>query len=430
MNTPSRFQLLAATCALTALVLPSCAKESSASSPQAPKTAAVAAVQDQPIATFRGDLLELAFDAASAFPLKPHIKSRSRAQEAVVRACLELDQTERAVRYANGIADWRRSSAYADIAYHLAKNGRMDRVQEYLDIALKGSSAATPAGPDSASDAVENSQEWRRDRVRASIARTYILLGKDELAAQIAAGVVDSEVGAIHREKARNSEPESFESQLKVLDTLVTTGSFDSLLAALNAYAELFNRYYDESARRQIVEEKIPLAWAKLPIDVRLQVQIQLAGYALAHQDSPKALAILDEAQKMLDGTAWESEYHVPMRAKLAAARFRAGDHERARRDADAVLAAYEKDHEKIVNMFRAGVLRPLAETYHVLGDSAKARAVYARVLEEGALNPNARPRAEDLAATATSMAVNDVEPDAALLARMKEIRSKLVDPW
>ena len=51
-------------------------------------------------------------------------------------------------------------------------------------------------------------------------------------------------------------------------------------------------------------------------------------------------------------------------------------------------------------------------------------------VQEGGALNPNARPRAEDLAQTTASLARSAIEPDAAMGKRRREIRAGLVEPW
>ena len=36
---------------------------------------------DAPLAPLQSELLDLAYDAASAFPLEPHAKNRARAQE-------------------------------------------------------------------------------------------------------------------------------------------------------------------------------------------------------------------------------------------------------------------------------------------------------------------------------------------------------------
>ncbi len=423
--------------AALALTFTACAEshagstDMSAKSPAKTQTDADSTIATEPrLEPYRAELLELAYGAASAFPRNPHIKNRSRAQEAVVMAALELDQPTRALRYIEGIDNWRRGKTYADLAYHEAQHGRMASVQKYLDLALTIAEGANVESREPASDSVEGTQEWRRDRIRTSIARTYVFLGQDEKAARIAAGAEDSEIGRVHIEHAQKNVKADFDVQVAAIDKLVATGSFEQLIAALQSYAVLFGRFYDDADRRALVEARIETAWAKMPIQVRLDTLMALTNHALEHKDSPKALELVNAADKLLDSTQSSAESHVPLRAQLAALRFRVGDVERARKSADDALALYEKDGAKIVNMYRAGVLRPLAEAYQAMGDTAQARKVYAMALEEGVVNPNSRPRAEDLAATACSMAVHGVEPDAALKKRLAEVRAGLGNPW
>ena len=64
------------------------------------------------------------------------------------------------------------------------------------------------------------------------------------------------------------------------------------------------------------------------------------------------------------------------------------------------------------------------------MGETPEALRLYSMAVEEGAVNINARPRAEDLVATCCSMALRSIEPDAKLKARIQEIRGGLGDPW
>jgi hypothetical protein len=89
-------------------------------------------------------------------------------------------------------------------------------------------------------------------------------------------------------------------------------------------------------------------------------------------------------------------EHRIPLVAQLSDLRFKAGDTERARTDADAALALFNAQREKIVNIYRAGALRPLAEAYQSMGDTEAALSVYKLAVEEGIANINSRPRAED----------------------------------
>ena len=125
-------------------------------------------VADLPLTEYRLELLQLAFDAATAMPLNPHIKNRSLAQELVVRACFELDQPSRALRYTKEIADWRRGVGYADFADYCALRGDTSEVQRYLDLAIEQAQTANDSGE----------QSWRVDRIRAKIAVTHLRLGQ------------------------------------------------------------------------------------------------------------------------------------------------------------------------------------------------------------------------------------------------------------
>ena len=153
------------------------------------------------------------------------------------------------------------------------------------------------------------------------------------------------------------------------------------------------------------------------------KVEPARAEYALA-------LEQLDEAKLLLEGATLTADLRVPLMAGLAELRFQAGRRAEAQSEAAAALALFAAESERFPDIDRADILRPVAEAYHVLGDAAAARALYRRALDEGAANPNSRPRAEDLAATCLSMALHGVEPDAELRARLHEVRDALGPPW
>jgi hypothetical protein len=370
---------------------------------------------DAPLPGYRKDLLALAFDTATSIPLEPHIKDRSRAQEKVVAACLKLDQPASALGYMERIDDWRRGSCYADLAFHNAGHGRPDQARRWID---------------RAAEVAASTEDWRRDAIRVRIAQTHALLGHDEKADRLSDGVVDSEKGKLAAARAMVIDEEAFDEQLASIDALVAAGNFDVLKNALESATVLFDRFHDDAGRRTRVEEKIRASWEQLPIFIRIELLMTLADSALEHDDRPKALELTNDARAFLDGYDWPAQYRVPLAAKIAKARFRAGDVEKARSDADAVLALFKEQRETIVNIDRAETLQPLAETYHAMGDTAKALSVYRMALDEGVVNPNSRPRAEDLSATCVSMALCAVEPDPELWQRIREIREGLGKPW
>ncbi len=372
-------------------------------------------VSNEPLAPFQDKLLEQAFQTATVIPVEPHIKDRSRAQARVVETCLGLDQPERAARYIEEIDNWRRGLCYAELGFYWAQNKNSDKARRYLQLA---------------EETVQRTEDWRRDRIRVKIAQTYTWLGETDLAQRFQTGVVDSETGKTATVKAMLSDEDSFDELMATIDGYVATGNFDIIKNSLESYATLYDRFYTSEERRSQVEERIKTAWRAVPIFVRIELLTELCESALDHSDRSKALALVNEAQAFLDTYEWPLRHHIAIAAKLAALRFQSGKRRNARASADATLALFEEQGERIVNIWRAGALRPLAETYQIMGDTETALHVYKLAIEEGIENPNSRPRAEDLSATCSSMAFYAVEPDSALWERIHQIHEGLSEPW
>ncbi len=383
--------------------------------------APVSTVADAPLADFQVELLELAFDAASAMPMQPHVKNRSRQQDAVVTACLQLDQPVRARSYAEQIRNWRRGTALADVAFHHAEEGHLDEVQPLLDEAREVAQRTAVE---------EEGLSWRMDRIRAKMARTYALLGDHDEAARLETDLADSETGMVAQVVAGTITADEFDVQLEALGPTVEQENFDRKRNALAVCARLFDRFYTDTERRERVESLMRSVWGTLPAQPRMELQLQLAESALAHGDQYNALALVKEIGQGMDATLWSIRYRVPMLGKLAAMRHRAGDHERARREVDAARDLYVAQEYEIVNIWRAGTLRPMAEAYQAMGATDAAIDVYKLAVEAGIENPNSRPRAEDLSATCLSLARHGVEPDAALWSRLRAVRDGLGAPW
>ncbi|MEZ5963575.1 MAG: hypothetical protein R3F56_06990 [Planctomycetota bacterium] len=392
-------------------------------SPAQPRSAAAEArMADRPLPDATSHLLDLAFGAASALPLDPHIKTRSLAQESVVSACLTLDQPERAGRLAKSIANWRRAACVADLASYLAHHGAgamaRERLREAANLADGTAAVST------------NAQEWRRDRVRVKIAGAYLALGDSEQAAKFMDAAVPVEAGKVEATKARLIEADDYAAQVEALDAMVASGDFDQVQNALAACAELYARFYGDEERRGAMRQRVLEAYPKLPLTVRIAVVSKLARTSVEHDGAQAALALVEDVYGLIGKGRWRPEDQVRLSASAAELRYLAGDHERARKDIAAALAMYGEERRGIESFERAGVLRPVAEALQTAGDKAGALAAYRRALDDGAENPNARPRATDLTATCVSMAVRGVEPDEATFARIREILEGLRDPW
>jgi len=407
------------------LATSACTEARSAQTVQAPVEEAhprtALPLTDQPLETYREELLGLAFRAASKFPLVPHVKNRSRAQQAVVDACLELDRPLQARGYIEAIENWRRGAGLADLAFYCAEKGDAADARTFLELAEE---AAASTEQD------EEAQGWRTDRIRVRMAQALVLLGDEERIDELEAGVVDSELGKIEVARARTLSEEAFDEQLAALDDVILSDSMDRVRNALAACNELFGRFYANEARRAATLAQVRSTRGKVPAQVFFDALTGLADTALEHGDSEQGLALVEESQGVVESVRWLPRARVPLSARLAVLRYRAGQQEQGRNEALAALAFYDESETAIVDIYRAGALRPLAEAFEVMDDRETALTLYRRAIEEGARNPNARPRADDLSATCISMALLGIEPGDALRARMYQIFDGLESPW
>ena len=374
---------------------------------------------DAPLATYRTDLLQRGFAAVSAMPTEPHRKNRARAQEAVVKACLQLDQVQLAEQFTRRIDDWRRGVCLADLAIHWLGKG-----QTALAVPLLA------AADQVAEQAGNDPQAWRRDRVRARIGAAHLLLGDEKLARSYAAGAGAKDLVEFEATLARQSGPETFADQLAAVDAVVAAGQFDPICGALAICVELCDRYHADASRRDQLESRVLTAYAKLPPGVRLGLVLQLVASAVKHGDHAGAGRLLDRAEALLGTATFRAEDEIVELARMAAWRGKVGATERARKALVAATARYYESADRIVDIYRASVLRELAVAYARIGDPGESLRLFRATVEAGQQNPNSRPRAEDFAATCAAMAIEAIEPDATLLARLEQIQKGLGNPW
>jgi len=211
---------------------------------------------------------------------------------------------------------------------------------------------------------------------------------------------------------------------------LIASGDFEVTKNALKTYTMLFGQFYDDTTQRTLIEEKIKTSWNRMPGFVRMELLMKLSEFSLKHNNPQEAVRLINEAQAIIDTGQWPPEDYIKRKSKLIVLRFRAGDKQKAKADVEILRALFNEKTEKIINIYRAGTLRPLAEAYQSMGDTKTALSIYKQAVKEGVENPNSRPRAEDLSATCCSMALYAVEPDDELFAKIHQIQKGLGQPW
>jgi hypothetical protein len=189
-------------------------------------------------------------------------------------------------------------------------------------------------------------------------------------------------------------------------------------------------RWKDQPADLERVLAATASAIKGLPIDLQVRYECDLALLLDSLGRGKDALAALSRGAYLAESTQFLPEDVIPVGVRVAIAQWRLGLREEARSQSDSLTRTYDSLESNIVDMKRATSLRALAELRATLGETDAARALYARALDAALLNPNSRPRADDICMVVCSMATAGVEPDARLCATLDATGARLGAPW
>ncbi len=363
----------------------------------------------------RDDLLDLAFQISTSIPIEPFASDRARMQALVAQACIKNGSLIQAIQYASKIEGWRQGELFALIGQQYAS---ANETQPARDFAARAMEVAT------------NETDWRRERIVIETAKIYLQLGDSTKASALVEGATQAELGKIEAARTAIMLESQLDLQADMFDKALATKNFDLARGGIDGYLAWLDRVSEDEIRTTRALKAIDDALPGLPFDLQVKYGIDLADHL--HKNLKRDLAILklDKATEIFSATTFLPEDVAPLGAMIARARIRMGDEQSAR----VLLQRFYKEHstrrEGIVNLRRATSLRALAEGFCELGDRDDAIACYTWALEEGTINPNARPRAEDLGATCISMAEYGIALTPELMHRIDTIRNSLTDPW
>ena len=363
----------------------------------------------------RIEIARFGYDVASMIPTEGNVRDQAKAQEWCVAAMIEVGDRGGAEEMANSMRTWRRAACYADIGLSYARAGEAAKASEFAERALKS---------------LPEWLDWQQERIRVQVAQVYVVLGESGRAEELAKGVGESEIGKVEAVEATKADEAEFDARLAEIEAWLATGNFDLARNALDVSEALYGRFVKDAARRAKIEDVVRRLNSKVPFDLRVASLLELARTASKSGDAAHARELVAEAKAEFAKAKWLPEDFVTQMALLGTGEFEAGEPDAARKTLDEAVAYFQTNRDSIVDIFRGPPLRLVAKGYATLGDQAKAREIFALAINEGAINGNARPRAEDLAAACADLATTGIEPGEELWARMAEIRAGLRAPW
>lgn len=397
------------------------------SSTEAPTPVAPASGADSSaLAPWRIDLLGEAFAIASSIPEEPHLRDKAKAQEWCVVAALTLDRADLALQYAEAMKTWRQATMLADIAGWHAERGDLSQMEQLAERAL----ALAPLARD-----------WQQERIRVHAARAYAKGGRDARAEALASGVGEAEQGKVEAavaarggnpapEGADAAAPPAFDAQMDQVDEWIMTLNFDLTRNAAEVCIALYAGCQDSADQCARVQRSVEAANSRLPPDIRIANLLALARIAAQAGHAERATPLVEAAEEVLNSGTWMPEDEIVQVAAISLGKHAIGRTDEARTDLTKALALFGERRESIIDIYRAAPLRAVAISQARMGDRAQSLATFMRAIDEGTANPNARPRAEDLAETCVAMVTNDIDPGDSGRARIREIRAGLKEPW
>lgn len=385
-----------------------------------PLSPAPPGVQDE-VTGGPSELLGRAFEAASKLPEVPHLKTRGRLQEDLVEALLEVGgPVAQAQEWTDRISNWRGALGAAAISVYLAREGDEQAARAALEAARSLEAELT--------DSTE--QGWRRNRVRARIALAYAILGDKATAAAIQARMDATEGGMLSVYAASVLDPELIEVQAEQLFELAAAGTSDEARFALEAVSVFYGRVHGDEELRNKLFAGLLEHWKQVPLVPRIELLDLFARGDVENGAPALAVAKIDRIEEMVRTNKVLLEDQVALRARVALLRGLAGQGEAGVAMADEALAKYDEVRESINSIWRGRALRPLAEAYASLGQRMIASDLYERALAEAVVNPNSRPRVEDLVKISISITRSGIEPTRSLEQGLERVARGVGEPW
>lgn len=366
-------------------------------------------------AAWQADLLAQSMQVASAMEAKAHTRVRARLQKDVACAAIDIGMIDVGIRFAEAIQDWRRGEVLAIAAQALARKGDRQSAEACVARAVQVANGTEAA---------------KQERLNVEIARALALLGNVEQARQFGARASQELTGQVEAELVAQVPIDELDRQCDAFDRAIATGSLDIVRSGVDGYFSVWTRMRSDGMRGARAEKAIRSALTALPPSMQIETQLRLADALDETGQHAACMQALESAMNLLREGDFLPDTLGPLVRDVARAQSRHGDRTGARALVGEMLRRYEQAPSAMVDIERADYLRPLAEALQDLGEPAGALRVWTLALDAGSVNPNARPRAEDLCLTCLSMVRSGAEPTADMRARIAQIQGGLKAPW
>ncbi|VGO11679.1 hypothetical protein PDESU_00224 [Pontiella desulfatans] len=374
--------------------------------------------------------------ALGQLPDEPHKRTRNRELGLLAEVALEADEESLVLEVVEAIDNWRNIQLKAELATTCYNMGReekarqlVEEVEQTVDTVLGIKSGRIVAAGEN-KNILEEYDDFRLDRVKVALSKYYFTKGDKESAKKWSEGVLPAEQSEFIKQQAQALAKENYDTSLAVNNILIKGETFEGKKAGIDGLVLLFDLYYGEEGKRNELKALIDEFSISMPVMYRVEWLHGMALSAFGHGDAAVARSLYIESSLLISEGSFKPRLFFPLKAENIITSHKLGFREEASEAADLLYGEYARFEGNIYNIHRADVLCAVGEMFVAIGRMDRAEEVYLNALDQAGVNPNSRPRVEDLNLIACSLIKHDVPLTSGLHEKMDGFVGSLGAPW
>lgn len=381
-------------------------------------------------------IIDSAAQTVLALPDMPHERTRNRELAVIIDCLIEKGELSLAEEYIGRITNWRAEELKTRLARGYLEKGNQTQAKEiveqveWLANTILGLKSGEIMATGEYANYLERYDDFRIDRVKSGLSQYYLALDDKKLAESWSADILQSEQAAFTKSKALAVAESDYDASLAINNLMLGGEIFEGKIAALDGLVHLYGLYFEDREKREFLQEKILTSSVSMPIMYRIDWLLSMSVVAHKNGKQDIAFELHDQAVNLLAANPVRPRLFFPLKSKIIISNFKIGRTEEASVQSLELYALYQVEEGSIFNIHRADVLVACAEALDAVGLIDDAIAVFKEAVENSMINPNSRPRIEDLTVIMSSILdasiikLGDIESD--LLRLMESVG----EPW
>ncbi len=394
------------------------------------------AVAESTLTQKQTDIITTTAEALLLLPDKPHERNRNRELAAVIDFLIDSGDLEKADFFRNKITNWRADQLKVHIAtqyYELGKKERAEKMMKEVSAVadtITGWKAGRIAATGEHKNYFEQYDDFRLDRIKVALAEYCWMVGDKDAAKKWSENVLPAEQSDFIKKQARALAVEDYDASFAINMILAEGETFEGKKAAIDGFVLLHDLYYSDEEKRTHLKQLIDEYSISMPVMYRIEWLHNMALSAFDQNDSDSARRFYHEASLFISQGEFRPRIFFPLKASNIITAHRLQFKDEAVEAAELLYEKYAEVEAGIYNVHRADVLCSIGEVFAFIGRMGQAERIYLNALEQAGVNPNSKPRLEDLNLITLSLVEYDVPLSPVLTEKIDGLIDSLGAPW